>query len=169
MYLYILLFQHEDSLISSLGAPAMRISRRMANEVGISAEQLQNLMAYSPSPKKIKIQKSLNDDHRKQLKCSSTKYEKENVDEVERHCEDSVTSHKLPEDTNEESQKFSMKNSGAVCVPRLQLKSKDQNVPPAKTLFGSTFDSVDNRNLQKSKRRWKVRKTILFSYKPLHN
>ena len=51
----------------------------------------------------------------------------------------------------------------------LQLKSKDQNVPPAKTLFGSTFDSVDNRNLQKNKRRWKVRKTILFSYKPLHN
>lgn len=163
-----LFFKHEDSLTSSLVAPAMRISRRMANEVGISAEQLQHLMTYSPSPKKIRLQKSLNNDQEKQLKCSSRKHEKENVDGDKRLREDLVISNKLPEDTNEDGQQFSLKNGGAVSVPRLQLKNQDQNVPLAKTKSGNTVESGDNQSLQKNKRRWKVRKTILFSYSPLH-
>merc|ERR1719430_1796819 len=43
--------------VTAVASPAIRVSRRMANEVGISAEQLQQLMTCSPSPQKRKTNK----------------------------------------------------------------------------------------------------------------
>ena len=145
----------------------MRISRRMANEVGISAEQLQQLMTCSPSPKKIKRKKSLNSTFDTDAKCSSMKDEKENLDGVKRLMDDSSMSHQLYKKNNCERRCVSVKNDVNVYVPRLKLKSKDQNLQSAETKSGTILGKIDNKDSHKRRRRWRVCITSSFSYSSL--
>ena len=115
-------------MAASLAAPAMRVSRRMANEIGISAEVLRQFMTYSPSPKKNTVSSSLIAAPEMQTKVSSPISEKENISGVDRFPEDTFI---LPNQQEKSSQStepiLSMKNGGSVSVTRLQLKKLDQN------------------------------------------
>ena len=111
-----------------MATPAVRISRRMANEVGISAEQLQQLMTCSPSPKKGIAEKSLNATKETLQNCLAPKNEKENMVGVAPLPEDSFSALTQKKINSIDTANFSMKKDGEIYVPRLQLKSVDQNI-----------------------------------------
>ena len=111
----------------------------MANEVGISAEQLQQLMTCSPSPQKRKANKI---PIMKRTIDSNVlhRVEKENISESNFQNQEPIQDSKC--------------SNSVVCVPKLKLKDEDHNVfaeEPSNILKDGT-----NKELNKTRRRWKV-------------
>ena len=120
-------------------SPVIRVSRRMANEVGISAEQLQQLMTCSPSPQKRKANKI---PIMKRPINSNVLHtvEKENISESNFQNQETIQDSKC--------------SNSVVCVPKLKLKDEDHDVfaeEPSNILKDGT-----NKELNKTRRRWKV-------------
>lgn len=173
----------DQSFAASLAPGAMKISRRMANEVGMTSEQLLQLMTCSPSPRKKMVDKSLIVAQETQPKVSSMRSEKENISGINRFLEEEFP---LPNQQKKGSKDtettFSMKDGGSVYVPRLQLKKLDQNVTAKESLpsnlsykcpslrshksSSSTSSGTPNSSVGKSshntKRRWKVCILLVF-------
>ena len=126
--------------MTAVASPAIRVSRRMANEVGISAEQLQQLMTCSPSPQKRKANKI--PIMKKSLNLNKMKDgEKENIT-------DSIFSR--DKDT---ADNFS-RDKSVICVPKLKLNSDNNDVYAEES--SDVLKDGTNKNLNKPRRRWKV-------------
>ena len=126
--------------MTAVASPAIRVSRRMANEVGISAEQLQQLMTCSPSPQKRKTNKI--PIMKKSLNLNKMKDgEKENIT-------DSIFSR--DKDT---ADNFS-RDKSVICVPKLKLNSDNNDVYAEES--SDVLKDGTNKNLNKPRRRWKV-------------
>ena len=124
----------------------------MANEVGISAEQLQQLMTCSPSPNKRRANKIPIMKKETQIN-GMNKCEKENICGIGRLPEDTDLC-KLSHTPSKETIKNSKWNNSRICVPKLQLKSNDLDVfaeEPSHILKDDT-----NKDSNKPTRRWKV-------------
>ena len=112
----------------------------MANEVGISAEQLQQLMTCSPSPQKRKTNKI--PIMKKGLNLNKIKNgEKENVT-------DSIFSR------NEDTVENISRDTSVLCVPKLKLNSDNNGVYAEES--SDVLRDGTNKNLDKPQRRWKV-------------
>merc|ERR1719414_2740631 len=125
--------------VTGMESPAIRVSRRMANEVGISAEQLQQLMTCSPSPQKRKANKIPITKRAINSNVLHT-VEKENISESNFQ--------------NQETLQDSKCGNSVVCVPKLKLKDEDHDVfaeEPSNILKDGT-----NKELNKTRRRWKM-------------
>ena len=112
----------------------------MANEVGISAEQLQQLMTCSPSPQKRKTNKI--PIMKKGLNLNKIKNgEKENIT-------DSIFSR------NEDTAENFSRDKSVLCVPKLKLNSDNNDVYAEES--SDVLKDGTNKNLDKPRRRWKV-------------
>lgn len=112
----------------------------MANEVGISAEQLQQLMTCSPSPQKRKTNKI--PIMKKGLNLNKIKNgEKENIT-------DSIFSR------NEDPAENFSRDKSVLCVPKLKLNSDNNDVYAEES--SDVLKDGTNKNLDKPRRRWKV-------------
>ena len=104
----------------------MRISRQMANEVGLSPQMLLHFMTHSPSPKKKLVPESLIETKEMKTKHSEG-HDKENIG-IERLPEEETQS-SLPGDKDTNSDSISsLNNGGSTCIPMLKLKKQDSNV-----------------------------------------
>ena len=112
----------------------------MANEVGISAEQLQQLMTCSPSPQKRKTNKI--PIMKKGLNLNKIENgEKENIT-------DSIFSR------NEDPAENFSRDKSVLCVPKLKLNSDNNDVYAEES--SDVLKDGTNKNLDKPRRRWKV-------------
>ena len=104
----------------------MRISRQMANEVGLSPQMLLHFMTHSPSPKKKLVPESLIEAKEMQTKHSES-HDKENIG-IERLREEATESSlRGVKDRNSDSMS-PRKNRGSIYIPKLKLKKQDSNM-----------------------------------------
>ena len=125
----------------------------MANELGISAEQLQQLMTCSPSPNKRKVNK-IAIMKKEPFLNGMNKCEKENINGIDRLPEDTDSSKLSHTMSYQETTKKDQLNNSQICVPKLQLKSSDQESfaeEPSHILKDGS-----NKDTRKPARRWKV-------------